>query len=310
MKLSDSLKGIVSKTIINNVLEGVQHIDLEVLSSTPAAAQAKLGSNLFPTIDSGLIDGHSGSLYSKSNQNTAIVLPKKQARQIARSVAVVKGDLPVTEEHDSDIYWANDSRVSKIVMFEDVIQMGEFVYLVDINLNNGDVINLSTYSRDFFVPNLYYGHKDFNENVGTTYFSEATILSLGSEIESMEQRIDDGSTTGTLTLPDTVAGIVEAAQTSKLTNATIRIRLAIVRNTKITFGPIRLTSVKADKVTHSVDVKEKKSIVAINLIKSWDTITNRYGMIAAYADHLSRFPTDNFMRYTSNTQQAFTWKLK
>lgn len=309
MKISDSLKGIVSKTVINNVLEGTQTIDLQQLSASSASAEAKLGSNLFPTIDTGLIDGQSGNLYSKNNQNTAIILPRKQARQIARSCAVINGDLPASLEHDSDIDW-NDSRVSSQVMFDQVIQCGEFCYFIDLHLNDGNVINLSSYSRDVKVPNLYYGHKDFNENTGTTYYSEATIISIGNETETMDQRIDDGSTTGTLTIPDTVAGIVEAAQTGKVINATIRIRLAIIRDAKIMFGPIRLTSVKADKITHSVDVKEKKSIVAINLIKSWDTIMNRYGMIAAHADHLSRFKTDNFMRYTSNTAQTFTWKQK
>lgn len=308
MKISDSLKGIVSKSIISNVLEGVQYIDLEALSSSTTAS-SKIGSTLFPTIDPGLIDGQSGNIFSKNNQNTEVFLPLKQARQIARSVAVVKGNLPAAFEQDSEISW-DDPRVSSRVMLEDVIQMGSFEYFIDVELNDGSTIYLTSYSRDCFVPSLFYGHKDFSFTQGRTYDAEATIISLGDEAETTEQRIDDGSTTGTLVIPDTVAGAVEAAQTGKFIDAKIRVRLAVVRDAKILFGPVRLTTLKADKITHSLNVKDKASVLSIVLVKNWDTILNRYGMVAAYADHISRFPGDNFMRYTSNTQASFTWKQR
>jgi hypothetical protein len=310
MKLSLSLAGIVAKSVISNVLEGSTNIELDTLSASSASATAKLGTNTFPTIDPGLISGQSGNLYSKQNAGSSIVLPVEQAKQIARSVAVTLGTLPAALEYDTTLSWTNDVRIKSSVPFEQVISIGNFNYFVDIELNDGGVITLSTYSRDIFVPDLYYGHEDYDETIGKTYYSEAYIISIGSETETNEQRIDDGSSTGTLIVPDTVAGIVEAAQSGKMINANIRIRLAVVRDTNILFGPIRLTTVKADKVTHSIDTKDKKSIVSMALVKTWDTILNRYGMMAQYADHLSRFPTDNFMRYTNATAYSFTWKQK
>lgn len=304
MKISDSLKGIVATSVITGVLEGDSDVQLDVISSNDTDARAKYGTNTFPTIDPALVSVQNGNLFSKTGSDD-FTFPLEQSTQIARSIAVLKGNLPVELEYDTTIDWS-DSRVESNVSINDLIEIGTFHFFIDIELNDSETLRTTTYTRDISVPRGYYGN--LSDSITDNYLANGLIIDIGPENETSEQRIDDGSVSGGLYLSDTVSGLVEAAQQRRLVNANVLLRLCSVRDGRILFGPIRINKLKIDKAIHSVSLEAQSGVIQLQLIKSWDTILNTYGLRAQHADHSAKVPGDNFFRYTEQVNQTFTWK--
>lgn len=303
MKISDSLAGIISKSVIANVLDGSTQIDLNAVSTDDTTARGKYGTSTFPTIDSNLVAIQTGNLYSKTATND-LTFPRDQALQVARSISVDKGLLEPALEYDETIDFS-DPRVSNLADVHDVFSIGSFHFFVDVELNDGTVLQATTSSRDVTIQDGYYGNLETTE---TLYEADGLILEIGSENQTTENRIDDGSTTGGLYLVDTMPGLIAAAQSRALINANVLLRVAILRDAKVLFGPIRVNKLKVDSTKHIVNVDDKRGLIQLGLSKSWDAILNSFGMKATHADHLSRFPNDNFLRYTYQVQSTFTWK--
>lgn len=305
MKPSASLKGIVSQAIITNVLQGDSDIDLFQISDSDGSARQKFGSNTLPTIDPALVSTSAGNLYSKGSGDD-LSFPRADAEQIARSIAVVNGDLDAKDEYDTSIDF-DDSRISRTASVYDVFEIGNFHFFVDIDLNDSETLRTTTYSRTVDIRKGYYGNLD-SESATDTYIADGIIMDIGDENETADQRIDDGSLAGGFYLSDQLAGLVNAAQQKRLVNANITLRMCSIRDARVLFGPIRIGKMKIDSASHTINVNEESGLIQLNLVKSWDSILNKYGIRAQHADHLAKFSGDNFMRYTDQVQQNFTWK--
>lgn len=303
MKISDALKSIVSQTVINNVLDGATTIRLDLISQDDTTARSKYGVPSFPTIDSALVQTQFQNVFSKTGSDD-LTFPINQAKQIARSNAVNKGTLDPSLEFDTSLDWS-DSRISNEIGVDEFFSIAPFHFFVDITANDGTIFRATTSPRDVTIPDGYYGNLG---TTSTTYQASSLVLNIGDTNNSLEKRIDDGSATGGLYLNQTLSGLVLAAQQRKLVNANVLFRMCMIKDAKTYLGPVRVGNTRVDGVTHSVDVDSQKGLVHLQLIKTWDQITNTFGVKAQYADHNARFPTDNFLRYVDNTIQTFTWK--
>ena len=314
MKITDSLHNIISEQVLNNILSEQQDIDLAQLVIDNTAVRTYLGSSDLPTIDSSLInDVASFGLYSKVSNNEQgggstdnLTLPRSQADQIARSVAVLRGTLPVSEEHNTSITWT-DSRVTSTVKFSELLEVSILHFFIDIELNNGDVIRASTYSRDMQIPQGWYG-KGVDYNTTDTYLSNGVVINIGNENQTVNARIDDGSVSGGLYVSSSLPGIVEAIQQKRHVSGRVVFRLCAVRDSQLLLGPIRVNSLRISSPTHTVDEKKNTNVIQLQLAKAWDGLKKRFGIRCQYADHNRQFEQDHFLRYTAQVSQSATWK--
>ena len=214
MNPTQAILALVNKSTLASVLDQTSLINLLTISTddTSGSGSSKLQGVTRPNYDSTLKAISSNALYAKSASSK--VFPLLAAEQIARSIDVVEGRLDSTKEYDTTITFTSGNLpglsvgLIQQVNFEQVIKVLTTVYLVDIALNNGTTIRLSTYDKDLInVPSSFYGSSTFNA-VNNTYFASDDIVKMDGIKESSDIQVSEGNVGSGITLLSTTAGLL------------------------------------------------------------------------------------------------------
>lgn len=309
MNPSQAFASSVSTVILSQVFNGETKINLDLISSNTQAS-SKISGNVRPNYDTNLKSVSANGLYSKSvSQN---VFPRSNALQIARSFDVLNNKLPFSYEYDESITFEttqvnNQSfTLSKEISFSELQQLLNLIFIIDITYNDGTKTSVTSYDKDLYVPNGYYG-EEIGNNV--LYESTSDLVRIEGIRQSSDIQISDGNPGGGLTLSAYTPLLQQAIQSEKYIGGIVTIRVAFVKDGHILIGPLRGGKFKIDGASQSFNPKnEEGNIINIGLIKTWENINQVSGIKTAESYFKSRIPTDGFFRNASNAAYSKTFK--
>lgn len=308
MNPSQAFASSVSTVILSQVFNGEIKINLELISSNTQAS-SKISGNVRPNYDTNLKSISANGLYTKTvTQN---VFPRENSLQIARSYDVLKGTLPLSYEYDKSITFATKEvngqpfTLSKEISFSELQQLLNLIFVIDLTYNDGTETNLTTYDKDLYIPNGYYGEE---LGVKKLYPSTASILQIDSIKQSSDIQVSDGNPGGGIVLSGYTPLLQQAIQTEKYVGGIVTIRVVFVKDGNILIGPLRGGKFKINGATQTIDPKSDGNTIQISLIKTWENINQKSGIKTAEAYFKSRFPTDGFFQNAANAAYSKTFK--
>jgi len=314
MNPTQAILALVNKTTLASVLDQTSLINLLTISTddTSGSGSSKLQGVTRPNYDSTLKAISSNALYAKSASSK--VFPLLAAEQIARSIDVVEGRLDSTKEYDTTITFTSGNLpglsvgLIQQVNFEQVIKVLTTVYLVDIALNNGTTIRLSTYDKDLInVPSSFYGSSTFNA-VNNTYFASDDIVKMDGIKESSDIQVSEGNVGSGITLLSTTAGLLNAIQTENHINSKITLRVCFCKNGKLLIGPANAGLLKIDGANYTYDNSTKQALINLSTIKTWENINQISGVRTAESYLKAIDVNDGFFKNSKNAKLTKTFK--
>ena len=310
MNPSQAIANSVGKTLLAQVFNNSQLVNLDQISNSSTASTKLLGESR-PTFDSELQSASAGGLYSKSRTNN--IFPRSNAEQIARTIDVIEGRLANKYEFDTSITFSTTTVDGKSyslirqVFYTQLLEVPFIAYLIDIKFNNDIELNISTYDKDLIVEDGYYGEPQ-NSGLTTTYKSTADIIKIDSTKQQPDVSVGDGIPGSGLTFIAETPGLLNAIQTDKHIGATITLRIIFIREGKILAGPIRGGLLKIDGANHIVNPASGTNLITLSTIKTWENINQPHGVRTAAAYLESIFENDGFFRNSKNANINKTFK--
>jgi hypothetical protein len=307
MNPSQAFANSVSTVVLSQVFNGELKINLEAISNS--STSSKVGIGIRPSYDSSLKSISANGLYYKNVQEN--IFPRENALQIARSLDVLKGTLPLEYEYDPNITFRTTTlngqpfTLTREVLFDDVQELFNLVFLIDIKYNDNTITNLSTYDKDLSVYDGYYGNLFSNK---TLYKANSSLIKVDSSKQSSDIQINDGAPGGGLTLSGYTPLLRESIQTDKHIGGFVTIRLIFVKDGNVLLGPLRGGKFKIDGASQTIDPKNAGNTISLSLVKTWENINQISGVRTADSYLRSKDPNDGFFKNASNAEFFKTFK--
>jgi hypothetical protein len=307
MNPSQAFANSVSTVVLSQVFNGELKINLEAISNS--ATSSKVGGGARPTYDSSLKSISANGLYYKNVQEN--IFPRKNALQIARSLDVLKGTLPLQYEYDENITFRTTTvdgqpyTLTKEVYFDEIQELFNLVFVIDIKYNDDKITRLTTYDKDLVIPEGYYGNAS---TTSITYQANSSLIKIDSSKQSADIQIHDGAPGGGLTLSGYTPLLRESIQTDKHIGGFVTIRLVFVKDGNILLGPLRGGKFKIDGASQTISPKNGGNTINLSLVKTWENINQISGVRTADSYLRSKDPNDGFFRNASNAEFFKTFK--
>lgn len=316
MNPSQALSRFVSRSTLSRIFNNEQLINLRTISN-PLTAQNKLQGDPRPSYDPALYALSSSGLLSKSLDRN--VLDRNIAEQLARTIDVTRGNLPVQYEYDSNITFetrelgGKEYTLINNVRFEEIFQVLSLVWVIDVYYNdhtpeNPKVNHLTTYHLPLNIPNEYYGLSNFDPLDYTEYEANNYVTNIERQKQLSEVQVSEGDYAGSIQLSGFTPELRDAIQTDRHIGGIINMRVVFVRNGEILFGPLKSGRFKINGATMTVDPKNEGVTINLELIKTWEQITQRSGIRTSDSYLKSKFNNDGFFKNASNAQYSKTFK--